>query len=46
LLMLEWFEPWGQRYDVSVEQFEKLLGDLGYRQILINMTDRIYKYQP
>jgi FkbM family methyltransferase len=46
LLMLEWCEPWAKRYGVSFEQFKKLLGDLGYRQIMINMTDRIYKYQP
>jgi hypothetical protein len=46
LLMLEWCEPWAKRYGVSLEQFEKLLGDLGYLQIMTNMTDRIYKYQP
>ena len=46
LLMLEWCKPWANRYGVSFEQFEKLLSDLGYRQILTNMTDRIYKYQP
>jgi len=46
LLMLEWCAPWAKRYGVSFEQFEKLLGDLGYRQILTNMTDCIYKYQP
>jgi FkbM family methyltransferase len=46
LLMLEWCEPWAKRYGVSFEQFKKLLGDLGYCQIITNMTDRIYKYQP
>jgi FkbM family methyltransferase len=46
LLMLEWYGPWAKRYGVSFEQFEKLLGDLGYCQIMTNMTDCIYKYQP
>ena len=46
LLILEWCEPWAKRYGVSSEQFEKLLSDLGYRQIMTNMTDCIYKYQP
>jgi FkbM family methyltransferase len=46
ILMIEWYEPWAERYNTNKEMRDEFLSTLGYRQILNNHSDYIYKYQP
>jgi FkbM family methyltransferase len=45
LIMLEWCDPWAERYGVDKPILDKFFSDLGYREIIKQDNDFIYKYQ-
>ena len=46
LIMIEWCEPWARRYGTNETMRDNFFSGLGYRQIMKQDTDIIYKYQP
>jgi FkbM family methyltransferase len=46
LLMIEWYEPWAERYSTNKTMLDNFLNNLGYSKILSHTSDIIYKYQP
>jgi FkbM family methyltransferase len=46
VIMVEWYEPWAQRYGTNEKMRDDFFNDLGYSQILSHKADIIYKYQP
>ena len=43
VIMVEWYEPWAQRYGADREMLEVFFADLGYEPILTNYNDQVYK---
>lgn len=43
VLSIEWYEPWAQRYGVTLAQMETFLSTWEYRLVAEHATDRIYK---
>jgi FkbM family methyltransferase len=46
VIMVEWYEPWAQRYGVDKTTFNKFFSDRGYQEIMHEHSDTVYKYQP
>jgi FkbM family methyltransferase len=46
LLMIEWYEPWAQRYGTNKTMLDNFLNNVGYSKILSHKSDIVYKYQP
>jgi hypothetical protein len=46
LLMLEWYEPWAERYSTNKTMLDNFLNSVGYSKILSHKSDIVYKYQP
>lgn len=46
LIMLEWCGAWAKRYGTDEKMRDEFLTNMGYSQILSNVSDIIYKYQP
>ena len=46
LLMIEWYEPWAERYSTNKTMLDNFLNNVGYSKILSHKSDIIYKYQP
>jgi len=46
LLMIEWYEPWAQRYGTNKTMLDNFLNNAGYSKILSHKSDIVYKYQP
>jgi len=45
IVVLEYFEPWAQRYNTNLADIESLLADLGYAFLTECQGDRIYQHR-
>lgn len=46
VIVTEWYAPWAERYGVDYDTYEKFFKDHGYRQIMKQDSDVVYKYMP
>ena len=46
VIIVEWFDAWSARYGVDKTTFDKFLSDRGYKEIIHEYSDTVYKYQP
>ena len=43
VIMIEWYAPWFERYGVDKNMMDNFFKDLGYKKILVNTNDIVYK---
>jgi len=46
VIIVEWYAPWANRYGVDIDTFQKLFDDLGYKKIMNQDSDIVYKFIP
>jgi len=46
VIMIEWYEPWAERYSTNKTMLDNFFSKLGYCHIMRQDNDHIYKYQP
>jgi FkbM family methyltransferase len=43
LIMIEWYEPWAQRYGTDQKMRDDFFNNIGYKKVLVKDNDIIYK---
>jgi FkbM family methyltransferase len=46
VIMIEWYEPWAERYGTNKTMLDNFFNKLGYCAIMKQDNDHIYKYTP
>ena len=46
VIMIEWYEPWAERYSTNKTMLDNFFSKLGYCHIMRQDNDHIYKYTP
>lgn len=41
-LVVEWYQPWADRYGFTLEQTDEFLSKFGYKYVITYETDRVY----